>query len=494
MHLGLSQNIRMDQRLVQSPQMIQAMQILQLSSLDLMERIDQELLENPFLEVEEKTAETPDSGAPAEPEADPEQREADNALDTMMETLERYEKDFGDGRQAPNTSGEDGDRKLEAMQNTAASYQSLGDVLMTQVALSDLPPRRRHITEFIVYSLDHRGFLSESLEDILDAFHRERLRGKDPSQDEGVTLDDFELCLEDLRAATHPALGAADLKECLLLQVDAGSLGNYDVDFIRTLISQHIENIVANRLPRIARATTHSLEEVKIGIEAIRTLDPWPGREYGQEPAETIHPDVIVEEFESEFQVRLTREGLKDLSISSTYRRILKEAAKGDSAREWIKKRLESARWFIDALEQRQSTLERIARIVFRHQEAFLRKGVGALAPLRMQEVADEVGVHISTVSRAVAGKYVQTPHGILPLRFFFTGGMEKDSGGMTSQASIKERIKQLIDKEDKASPLSDERLADMLHEKDGLSIARRTVTKYRKAMQIPSSSQRREY
>jgi RNA polymerase sigma-54 factor len=307
-------------------------------------------------------------------------------------------------------------------------------------------------------------------------------------------VDDFELCLEDLRRATHPALGAADLKDCLLLQVDAGALGHYDVDFIRTLISQHIENIVANRLPRIARATTHSLDEVKIGIEAIRSLDPWPGREYGEEPAETIHPDVIVEEFESEFQIRLTREGMRDLNISATYRKILKDAKRGDSVREWIKKRLESARWFIDALEQRQSTLERIARLVFKHQEAFLRKGVASLTPLRMQEVADEVGVHISTVSRAVAGKYVQTPHGILALRFFFTGGMEKDSGGMTSQASIKQRIKEFIEKENKSSPLSDERLADMLHEKDGLTIARRTVTKYRKAQMIPSSSQRREY
>jgi len=470
--------------------MIQAMQILQLSSLDLQERIDQELLENPFLELDEKRDEGEEDGSPDDQDGG----DGESALDTMIETLERYENDFGDGRQGPKSGGEEGDRKLEAMQNTPASYHSLGDALLTQVALADLPPRRKRITEFLVYSLDHRGFLADSMEDIVAAFHQERLRRADSEHDEGVTMDDFELCLEDLRKATHPALGAADLKECLLLQLDAGALGNYDVEFIRTLISQHIENIVSNRLPRIARATAHSLEEVKIGIEAIRTLDPWPGREYGEESAETIHPDIIVEEFESEFVIKLTREGLKDLSISATYRRILKEAKKGDSVREWIKQRLESARWFIDALEQRQSTLERIARIVFRHQEPFLRKGVGALGPLRMQEVADEVGVHISTVSRAVAGKYVQTPHGILALRYFFTGGMEKDSGGMTSQASIKQRIKELIETEEKSTPLSDERLADLLHEKDGLSIARRTVTKYRKAMQIPSSSQRREY
>ena len=472
MHLGLSQSARMEQRLVQSPQMIQAMQILQLSAMDLQERIAEELVENPFLELEENTRD----GNENESDADTE------AFETMIETLERYERDFGDGRSRV-PAGEGVDKKLEAMQNTPASYHGVGDAVMDFIALADLDEDERRIAEYIAYSLDERGYLIDELEEIATS-----------CPVDGATLDDVEGVLEVLRRATHPALGAHDLQECLLLQVDAGALAEFETPLVRTLITDHIEDIVSNRLPRIARATGHTLEEVKHAIESIRALDPVPGREYGRAQAETIHPDVIVEEVDGTFEVRLTREGLPELTISATYRRVLKQTERGDAVRKWIQQRLENARWFIDALEQRQSTLLRVSKEIFSRQEEFLHKGVKGLKPLRMLEVAEATGVHISTVSRAVAGKYAQTPHGIQALRSFFSGGTEKASGGMTSQASIKQRIKELIDEEDPKAPLSDDRLADLLKEKDGISIARRTVTKYRKALSLPSSSQRRQF
>ncbi len=467
MRLGLSQSVRMDQRLIQSPQMIQAMQILQLSSLDLQDRITAELLENPFLEIEERT---PDEQS-KETEADP--------LENMIETLERYENDFGDGRQRANT-GEGGDRKQEAMQNTPASYHSLGDALLEESALMDLGDRGHRLVEFIAYSLDHRGYLQDPLEELAESC---------PEAD--VDADELQQILYLLRRATHPALGAKDLRDCLLLQLDRPE---FDAPLARLLVEDHLENITTNRLPRIARETNSTLDEIKEAIDVIRSLDPSPGREYGEQRAETIHPDVVVEEVDGSFVVRLTREGLPRLSLNSTYRELLRQAKRGDAVRKWIQERLENARWFIDALEQRQSTLQRISQALFDRQPEFLEKGIKGLSPLRMSETADTIGVHISTVSRAVAGKYVQTPHGIFSLRSFFSGGTKKDSGGEASQASIQQRIKEMIEKEDPEHPLSDDRLADLLKEKDGIKIARRTITKYRKALNLPSSTQRRRF
>ena len=486
MRVSLSQNARMEQRLVQSPQMIQAMQILQLSALDLQQRIEQELLENPFLEegaevVGEDGAVVEDGREDGreEPAPEPDDSVVDEAaIDGILEVLERYENDLEDGRRRP--AADDVDRKFEALSNTPSSYHSLGDSLLEQTALLDLDRRKRALVEFLVYSLDPRGYLPDPLEELaVDC------------PVEGVTAEELGAVLRDLREATHPALGARDLRECLLLQLDALDVGH---TLVRTLVEEHLEDITTNRLPRIARATGSTIEEVNEAILAIRGLDPVPGREYGEESAETIHPDVVVEEVDGRFEVRLTREGVPDLRVSASHKRLLRQAAKGDSVRKWIKKRIESARWFIDALEQRQNTLLRISRAIFDQQTEFLQEGVKALKPLRMLEVADATGVHISTVSRAVSGKYVQTPHGIYPLRFFFSGGTSKESGEMASQASIKQRIKELVDKEDAKSPLSDDRLAELLKEHDGISIARRTVTKYRKALGIPSSGQRRQF
>ncbi len=476
MRLSLSQTPRMEQRLIQSPQMIQAMQILQLSALDLQERIEQELTENPFLEEVEPEA-------PAETAEREERSEADDdarGVETMLDELERYERDYGDGTRTRVASSEEGDKKLEAMQNTPATYHSLGDSLLEQIALSELDERQHQLAEYLVYSLDHRGYLPDPIEQVAEDC---------PLGD--VTVEELSEVLERLRAATHPALGAADLRTCLLLQLDAHEI---EAPLVRTMIRDHLEDITLNRLPRIARATGHSIDEIKHAIEAIRGLDPIPGREYGDPGAAVIHPDVVVEEVEGEYEVRLTRQRVPELTISPSYRKLLRQAGKGDGVQEWVKKRLEAARWFIDAVHQRQNTLLKIARTIFERQRGFLDHGVKALQPLRMQEVADIAGVHISTVSRAVSGKYAQTPRGILALKYFFTGGTAKASGEMASQASIKQRIQELVEQEDPAKPLSDEELAQRLKATDGISIARRTVTKYRKALAIPSSSQRKVF
>ncbi len=474
MKLGLHQSARMEQRLVQSPQMIQAMQILQLSSLDLEERVEQEMVENPFLEVVEPEP-TEEDGAAAPPDTE-RQPEPDPGLERMVEELERYERDFGDGRSRAARS-EDSDRKLEAMQNTAAPFRSQADDLIEQLAILDLDERQRSLAEFVIYSLDERGFLTESLEEIAGECD------SDPTELEGV--------LAELRRIAHPALGARDLRECLLLQLAAHGLADQLEGII---VRDHIDDLITNRLPRIARATEADMEIVKDAIDTIRCLDPYPGRGFGNDPATAINPEVVVELVDDRYEVRLTRGRVPELHVSPSYRQLLQGTQRGDAVQQWVKRRIESARWFIDAIHQRQNTMLKIAEEIFAHQRVFLDEGVSGLRPLRMQEVADKVGVHISTVSRAVAGKYAQTPQGIHPLKYFFTGGTAVDSGGVASQASVKQRIADLVAAEDPKKPLSDDQLADLLHESDGIRIARRTVTKYRKALAIPASSQRKQF
>lgn len=471
--------------------MIQAMQILQLPSLDLSDRIEQELVENPFLEVQEPSQESRDETASAEEtrsaDLDPSQRatEEQAGVEGMIDLLERYERDFGDGQIGGSRMGsmEDTERKYEAMQNTAESPAHLADALLAELAYARLDEESRSVLEYVVWSLDERGYLRSDPETI--AAEIESVLGRP------VETVEIEVAIEHLRRATHPSIAARDLRECLLLQLD--HQGERD-PLVVAIVADHLEDVENNRLPRIAKATGHSIDEVKEALDLVRGLDPIPGAAFGGAPAQTITPDVIVEEIDGDYQVRLDRERVPELVISPAYKRLLQQARKGDGVKEWVKKRLESARWFIDAVQQRQSTLERIARVIFTRQRGYLDRGPAGLVPLRMQEVADEVGVHISTVSRAVSGKYAQTPRGIEALKFFFTGGTTKTTGEMASQVSIKERIKDIVDKEDKQKPLSDDQIAAKLTELDGIQIARRTVSKYRKALSIASSTQRREY
>jgi RNA polymerase sigma-54 factor len=557
--LGLSQSARLEQRLVQSPQMIQAMQILQLSGLDLLDRIQQELVENPFLEVEEGAAdgesgakdgaatEGADAGTgeasadgaevavPADlgdPRAEDPRSEngRDRETESLVEELERLERDSTEGWSRPSSDGEEGDKKLEAMANTPDAEKSLAEALTEELAFLDLDARARKIAEYVIWSLDDRGYLTQSLEEIAAEVDAEE-RGEgtpiaEPSANGGMpasgaevptdvpppeavvvgetatpaaptttasptTIAEVASVLERIRGISHPAIGARDLKECLLLQIAAHGLEN---PLLVAIVENHLEDLEQNRLPRIAKETGKPLEAVKQAVALLRTLDPHPGAGYGETRVQTITPDVIVEEQDGEYEVRLERQRVPRLALSPAYREFLRQAKKGDGVKEWVKKRVEAARWFIEAVHQRQNTLLKIAQSIFVRQKGFLERGVSGFQPLRMQEVADEVGVHISTVSRAVAGKYAQTPRGIYPLKYFFAGGTQKATGEVASQVSIKQRIADLVSAEDPDRPLSDDELAKMLEEKDHVRIARRTVTKYRKALSIPSSNQRRKF
>ncbi len=487
MKLGLNQSARLEQRLLQSPQMIQAMQILQLNGLDLEDRIQQELDENPLLEpVENPLTEseprdvTSGDGTTIEVDA-----ASERAVDGAIQELERYGRDLGDRRRTG--SPDDGDRKLEAMANTPDHGRTLASALLEELAILDLDPRERRLAEYVVYSLDERGWLQMPLDELArDATVEVAREGEEP-----VTIEEIHEVLAEIRRISHPALGAHNLQECLRLQIESMGI---DDGLMIAIVEHHLEDVEHNRLPRIAKATGRSIEDVKQSIELLRTLEPNPGSGYGDARADVITPDVIVEEIDGQYVVRLERERGKELRLSPQYRELLKQARKGDELRDWVRKRLESARWFIDAVQLRQSTLLRVSEVIFQRQKTFLEKGTSGFQPLRMQEVADEVGVHISTVSRAVSGKYAQTPRGIFPLKYFFAGGTQTATGEVASQITIKQRIAEFVGQENPDKPLSDDELAQMLDEKDHVKIARRTVTKYRKALNIPSSNERRRF
>lgn len=479
MRLGLNQSARLDQRLLQSPQMIQAMQILQLPALELEARIQQELEENPFLELVD--------GAPPE-EGD--ERPIDG--ETALEALERAERE---APQRERASEDEGDRKLEAMANTPDLEKSLAEALLEELAMLDWSARERDIAEYLVWSLDPHGWLPTERAQLL----QELVQPEDPHEEPVLpadapppTLEELDAILAKIRSVTHPAIGARDLRDCLQLQLAAGGWSPESLPW--NVVEHHLEDVEHNRLPRIAKERGASIEDVKEAIETVRTLEPNPGAGFGHVRADAILPEIVVEEVDGEWIVRLDRKRTTRVQLSPAHKELLREAKQGPEAREWVKKRLENARWFLDALQQRESTLERIAKAVFARQRTFLEKGVSGLRPLRMQEIADEVGVHISTVSRAVAGKHAQTPRGILPLKYFFTSGTVTEDGDVQSQASIKQRIAELVQAEDRAKPLSDEDLAEALEKQDGVKIARRTVTKYRKALNIPSSTERRAF
>ena len=259
------------------------------------------------------------------------------------------------------------------------------------------------------------------------------------------------------------------------------------------LVSNHLDDLSANRIPKIAKDTGRSIEEIKQAIEFVSHLNPKPGTAFSAEVSPYVIPDIVVEYIEGRYEVRLEDDRLPRVYINSAYSRLLRDDHTVETAKDYIRKKIQAARWLIESIEQRRSTLHKIARAIVEIQQPFLEKGLASLVPLKMQTVAGATSVHVSTVCRAIADKYMQTPNGIFPLRFFFTGGTRTTDGRVRSRKSVREVVKQVIEAEDKQNPLSDDEVAARL-QAQGLDIARRTVTKYRKALGIASTRQRRAY
>ena len=278
--------------------------------------------------------------------------------------------------------------------------------------------------------------------------------------------------------------------ECLLLQVE---IEFPEVDELRTLVAEHLEALEHRQIPKIARAMKVSPERVEELKAMLATLNPWPGHEYSSSPAQYVTPDITVEKIDDRYVVYLSNERLPALHLNADYQKMAKKKTIGKEEKQYLRDRVESGKWLIRNIEQRQNTILRIGQAIVEVQEEFFEKGVEAMKPLTLQEIATMVGVHEATVSRGTRGKYMQTPRGLFELKFFFSTGLQSDSGESQSSKSVQSLLKKIIDEENKAKPLSDQKIANLLS-KQGINIARRTVTKYREGMGILTSSLRKTY
>lgn len=526
MELGLSQQQALKQIQTLSPQMYMSMEILCLNALDLEQRLAEELENNETLERLESASEAPqddpetgelrEPSSTGEPEAaDGPEAEAEPAdLDSFESRFEQWDnysrEDPGPSRSPSSYRGEK-DEKQEALSNTEGRPVSLQEHLEEQVHLLDDDEIRKAYVRYlerhpqpgdaaakgagpdlsadeieqvrelciaIIYNVDDRGYLLYSLDDIQASLETQSPRRL------------LVAALAVVQSLDPPGVGGHDLKECLLLQLERDP---QDYPLEVRIIEDHLEDLGHNRLPKIARALNVSIEDVKEAVHNIASLDPLPGKVYGQERPRYVKPDVIVEEIDGRYEVRVESDYLPRLHISPHYRALYKESRRNPEVKKYLKKKIDSAEWLLSAIRQRQSTLQKISQEIVDIQTPFLDHGIKHLRPLKMADVAERLGVHVSTISRAISGKYIQTPRGIFDIKFFFTGGATKTDGNVEARGSVIQRIKDLIAAEDKRNPLSDIGIVEKLAE-SGIEISRRTVTKYREAEKIPSSRERRSY
>lgn len=483
-----------------SPRMIQSMEILQLAGPALEERIEQELESNVALDIVESVLDEA-AAAEAQRRAERQAAEGERALTTGDERagegfdrLTRLTSEYRDvlddqfGEPFPRSRRQDGeiDGKMQAMANTAARGESLHTQLLSQWSLGDVDERLRPAGEHLIGFIDDDGYIRADMETIL------------AQAPPGVTRERLDEALPVLQRVLEPVgIGARDLRECLLIQIDALSRENpgADLGVERVLLTDHLADIEQNRLPKIAEAAGLNIEQVKAGLEGLRHLDPRPGRQLVSESPSVVIPDAIVEydDEADDYVVMLFDGRLPRLRINPRYASMLKDRNVDKATKDFVDSNVRNARWLIEAIDLRCNTLLRVVRAVVAHQRDFFDEGPSALKPLPMSQVAEQLGVHVATISRAVSGKWIQTPRGVLPLRRFFSSGTETEAGEDMSWDAVRQTLKEIIDAEDKHEPLGDDRLAAALKER-GITIARRTVAKYRDQLGIPSAKLRKVF
>ena len=480
MAIEIKQQLRLSQQLVMTPQLQQAIKLLQLSRLELMNLVEQELQENPVLEeVLEDTDDGPAETEHAEALEPPPGPEASPASAEPTDAQKVDDIDWGNYLDAyPQTSmgklnGEDERRSLEA---TVATRATLPDHLVWQLQLASLPPDQEEAAGWIIGNLDDDGYLRSTVEEI--------------ARQSGVPIPAVETALQRVQEFDPTGVAARDLRECLLLQAKA--LGVQD-PLVVQILEQHLDTLQKRDLRGLARILGQPVEEIVAAARMIGSLEPRPGRAYGGDEPIYIIPDIYVYKIGDDFHIVLNEDGLPKLRINNLYRDVL---ARGSSAakdtKDYVKDRVRSAMWLIKSIHQRQRTVYRVMESIIKHQGEFFERGVQYLRPLNLRDVAEDIGMHESTVSRVTANKYAHTPQGIFELKYFFNSSINRVDGDAIASESVKEKIRRIITAEDSRRPLSDQRIAEMLKAAN-IDIARRTVTKYREAMNILSSTKRRE-
>ena len=476
MSLQQKLSLKLQQKMVLTPTLQQAIRLLQLTRLELVQEVSQELQINPVLE-DATTIEEPVS-APSEEEAALRETAEESPMDRYEEKIdvESYFQDYletslkyrGTQRESPEEAP-DTERYLSAP-------ESLAEHLEWQVSLSRLSPTEREVAQVIIGNLREDGYLMVSLEDVCAAT--------------GATPEDAESVLRVVQHMDPVGVAARDLKECLRIQLMA--LEEPDELALR-IVEDFLPLLEREKPAQLASRLGVAEDRLEEALDLIRHLDPKPGLRYNNPVNPTIVPEVVVEKEGDGYRVLLNEDGMPHLRISSRYRSMAEEGSAEESQETltYLKEKMRSALWFLKSLEERQRTIYKVATQIVEFQRDFLDKGRAHMRPLILRDVAERVGVHESTVSRVVSNKYMQTPRGILPMKYFFNTGIGTMDGGDVSAMRVKERLKSLVDAEDARHPLSDQVLADLL-KREGILLARRTVAKYREELNIPSSGRRK--
>ena len=466
---------RLSQKLILTPALQQAIKLLPMTTLELVDMLNQEVVENPMLEevpTEElqqpETASTADK--PEEPAADPEKQDSWDDAD--------YEYFFGDylndgyRARAPREV-----KELPPIENTLSTQSSLADHLMWQLSLQtkDDDPLVREIGSAIIGNLDDDGYLVASVEEIAAMGTWDRV--------------DVDRVLQVVQAFDPIGVAARGLQECLLLQIDHLGLSGTGSE---TVVREHLKLLQNHQGQEIARRMDMSIDELKHHIEVIRQLDPKPGSRFNPTSSQFVIPDVHVVKVEEGYVAVLNDDGMPQLRISPVYRRLLdKKSQNSEETRTYVKEKFRSALWLIKSVDQRQKTIHKVATSIITFQTEFLDRGIEYLRPLVLRDVANDIGMHESTVSRVVNNKYMHTPQGVFEMKYFFHSGISSAYGESVSSVTIKQRIRKIIEDESPEKPLSDSRIVSLLRD-EGLVLARRTIAKYREELKIPTSSRRK--
>jgi RNA polymerase sigma-54 factor len=470
MQLDTRLNLKLTQKLVMTPQLQQAIKLLQLSKLELIQSIHLELMENPVLEedVQELTAE--------------EKALSQNREGESEELVQRNEDEFdwqhylndsmGTGYEAYEPYSDNGD--TPSYENTLSRKPTLSEHLVWQLNLSRGSEERKGIAEYIIGNLDGDGYL--------------RVTNEELAAMTGTTEEKVLEALELVQSFDPVGVAARDLKECLLLQVRQLETGT---PLVETIIEEYLPQLQKKDFATIARKVGIEADEVAVAARVIENLEPKPGRSFGGDEPLYIIPDIYVVRDGNDFAILLNDDGLPRLRVSSFYRRMLKNKSQiNSSTAEYVEGKFKSALWLIRSIEQRQKTIYRTMESILKFQRAFFEQGPSHLKPMVLRDVAEDISMHESTISRVTTNKYVHTPHGIFELKYFFCSGLKAESGSVSS-ISVQEQIRKLIQEEDHQRPLSDQKIVEILKEQ-GIDIARRTVTKYRIEQNILSTTERR--
>jgi RNA polymerase sigma-54 factor len=469
----LGQYQTLSQKLVMTAMLQQAIKLLPLTRQELILKIRQEMVENPFLD---------DSLAEEEGyDVSPEWENGD--MDTAPTPTETEQRDpeidlaaYFDNNMDFGFHEED-HSESPSLENRLRKETTLTDHLLWQFSLIDVPDELKPIVVQIIGNLTDDGYFRTDFEEF--------------SQETGASLQDIEASLMLVQTMDPPGIGARNLKECLLLQAE--SLKILDT-LVGTLLEHHLDHLEDRHLTKLARSLGKDVSELVEATHVIRSLDPRPGLRYNETQSEYVYPDVYVlktgNEPGEEYQVFLNEDGMPRLRINPSYQALLRKKSE-NGVRQYLEDRLRSALWLIKSIEQRRQTLMKVSRSIVRFQRDFLNHGIHALRPLVLRDVAMDIGMHESTVSRVTTGKYMHTPQGIFELKFFFHSEIRSRFGESTSSISVKEQIRTLVNDEDPQRPLTDQRIVDLLKVRN-VEIARRTVTKYRKELKIPAASRRK--